>query len=133
MIQVFTKEWEITKNYIFDVTSKASVINLDWHDFEHRAQAGRPVVAVKVDEPLAFSELMSEGIGLAKQHIRGTLSSLMIVAASKPGEDLMMEELGGVGAILNEFADEGVDIVWGLLETEDIEHNHCVTVFAFEK
>ena len=88
---------------------------------------------MKVDEPLAFSELMSEGIGLAKQHIRGTLSSLMIVAASKPGEDLMMEELGGVGAILNEFADEGVDIAWGLLETEDIEHNHCVTVFAFEK
>ena len=133
MIQVFTKDWEITKNSIFDVAEKKSLICLDWHDFESRAMVSRPVVAVKVDEPLAFSELMSEGIGLAKQHIRGTLSSLMIVAASKPGEDLMMEELGGVGAILNEFADEGVDIAWGLLETEDIEHNHCVTVFALEK
>ena len=133
MIQVFTKEWEITKNYIFDVTSKASVINLDWHDFEHRAQAGRPVVAVKVDEPLAFSELMSEGIGLAKQHIRGTLSSLMIVSACKTGKDLMMEDMSGMSECLNEYADAGVDIVWSLQETADIEHHLCVMIFAFEK
>ena len=133
MIQVFTKEWEITKTYIFDVVEKKSLICLDWHDFESRAMVSRPVVAVKVDEPLTFSELISKGIGLAKQHIRGTLSSLMIVSACKTGKDLMMEDMSGMSECLNEYADAGVDIVWSLQETADIEHHLCVMIFAFEK
>ena len=49
MVQTITKEWEITKTYIFDVASRDGIINLDWNDFESRARNMKVAVAVKVD------------------------------------------------------------------------------------
>ena len=46
MIQVITKEWEITKAYIYDVALLPGLIKLDWDDFEVFAEKHRPVVAV---------------------------------------------------------------------------------------
>ena len=43
MIQIVTKEWEITKNYIFEVAMREGLINLDWYDFERRAQKSLPL------------------------------------------------------------------------------------------
>ena len=34
MVQTITKEWQITKMYIYEVVLRDGVISLDWDDFE---------------------------------------------------------------------------------------------------
>lgn len=133
MTQVVTKEKEVAKTYFSDVCQKEWQVNLDWHDFERQAQAGRPAVAVRMDEPLPFSELMAKSVELAKQHIGGTLSGLIIASAYKKGEELMMLELDGMNAAFDSIISEEVNMLWGLRESEEIVNSRCVTVFAFEK
>ncbi len=45
MIQVITREWEVTKDYIFEVVLRDGIIKLGWHDFEMKAQESRSAVA----------------------------------------------------------------------------------------
>lgn len=37
MIKTITREWEITKDYIFEVALRNGIVKLGWHDFEKMA------------------------------------------------------------------------------------------------
>lgn len=73
MVQVITKEWEITKTYIYEVVLRDGLIRLDWNDFEMKAQESRPAVAVKVDEPFNISKMIETVLGEIKKKIKGKL------------------------------------------------------------
>lgn len=133
MIQIVTKEWEITKNYIFEVTMREGLINLDWYDFERRAQKSRPAVEVKVDEPLDISSMIEKAGEEVKKNINGTLSSLMLLISYKKDKELMMEEMNGLNDILPKLAEDNVDICWGIQQNEQTENDRCITIYAFER
>lgn len=133
MIKIVTKEWEITKNYIFEVTMREGLINLDWYDFERRAQESRPAVEVKVDEPLDISSMIEKAGEEVKKNINGTLSSLMLLISYKKDKELMMEEMNGLNDILPKLAEDNVDICWGIQQNEQTENDRCITIYAFER
>lgn len=133
MIQIVTKEWEITKNYIFEVAMREGLINLDWYDFERRAQESRPAVEVKVDEPLDISSMIEKAGEEVKNNINGTLSSLMLLISYKKDKELMMEEMNGLNDILPKLAEDNVDICWGIQQNEQTENDRCITIYAFER
>lgn len=133
MIKIVTKEWEITKNYIFEVTMREGLINLDWYDFERRAQESRPAVEVKVDEPLDISSMIEKAGEEVKKNINGTLSSLMLLISYKKNKELMMEEMNGLNDILPKLAEDNVDICWGIQQNEQTENDRCITIYAFER
>ena len=132
MIQIIRSEWEISKTYIFDVALRDGIINLDWQDFENIARKSKPAVAVKIDENLDVSELTEKAIRKAKENVNGKLVGIITVVSFKKGNELMMDEMGGINACFSCLADEGVDILWGLQQDDSIASNRCVTVFAFE-
>ena len=131
MIQIIKSEWEIAKTYIFDVVLRDGIINLDWHDFENMAREAKPAVAVKIDEHHDVSELTEEAIRKARENVKGKLDGIIAVVSFKKGNELMMDEMGGINACFSCLADEGVDILWGLQQDDSITSNRCVTVFAF--
>lgn len=133
MIQIITKEWEITKTYIYEVVLRDGLIKLDWKDFEMKARESRPAVAVKVDEANSLAELTFHAIGEVKKNVKRVLSCVMVVLSFKKGHDLMMDELGGMNESFSRLADENVDIMWGIQQIENINNNRSITVFAFEK
>lgn len=133
MIQIVTKEWEITKNYIFEVAMREGLINLDSYDFERRAQESRPAVEVKVDEPLDISSMIEKAGEEVKNNINGTLSSLMLLISYKKDKELMMEEMNGLNDILPKLAEDNVDICWGIQQNEQTENDRCITIYAFER
>lgn len=133
MIQVITKEWEVTKDYIFEVVLRDGIIKLDWHDFEMKAQENRPAVAVKVDEPFGISKMTVKALEEINENIDGMLTGLIVVISYKKDKELMMEELGGLNDSLSRLAEENVDINWGIQLDGQITNNRCITVYAFEK
>ncbi len=133
MIQITTREWEVTKNYIFEIVLRDGLIKLDWHDFEMKAQESRPAVAVKVDEPLNISKMIETALGEIKKKIKGKLACLMLIIAYKKDKELMMEEIGGLNDSLSLLAEEGVDINLGIQQNGQITNDRSITVYAFEK
>lgn len=133
MVQVITREWEITKTYIFEVVMRDGMIRLDWNDFEMKAWKNKPAVAVIIDEPLSISEMMVKTIEEIKKNINNTLSSVMIIISYKKDQPLMMDELGGMNECLSRLAEEDVEINWGVQEADEITNSRSMTIFAFEK
>lgn len=133
MVQIITREWEIAKTYIYEVVLRDGLISLDWNDFEMKARHNKPTVAVKMDEPLGISEMTVKVIEEIKKNINNTLSSVMVIISYKKDQNLMMDELGGMNGSLSRLADEGVEIVWGIQEADEITNSRGMTVFAFEK
>lgn len=133
MIQVITREWEVTKDYIFEVVLRDGIIKLDWHDFEMKAQESRPAVAVKVDEPFGLSRMTAKALEEINENIEGLLTGLIVVISYKKDKELMMEELGGLNDNLSRLAEENVDINWGIQQDGQITNGRCITVYAFEK
>lgn len=131
MIQVVTREWEITKNYFVKVAMIPGMINLEWNDFEKKAQKGRPAVEVKVDEPLDISSMIEKAFEEVKKNINGTLSGLILVISYK--KELMMEELNGLDSILPKLSENNVDVSFGILQDEQTENDNCITIYAFER
>ena len=109
MVQVITREWEITKTYIFEVALKEGAINLDWNDFEMNAQAGKPVAAVIIDEPQSIAEMTTKAIEEAWKAVKGTLSSLIVVLSYPKGYSLKMTELEGLAQIFAGHPD--IDVI----------------------
>lgn len=130
MVQVITREWEITKTYIFEVALKEGAINLDWNDFEMNAQAGKPVAAVIIDEPLSFAEMGTKAIEEARKAVKGTLSSLIVVISYRKDNSIKMTELGELSEIFAGLPD--IDVIWGVQESDTITNSPTITVFAFE-
>lgn len=131
MIQVVTREWEITKDYFVKVAMIPGMINLEWNDFEKKAQKGRPAVEVKVDEPLDISSMIEKAFEEVKKNINGTLSGLILVISYK--KELMMEELNGLDSILPKLSENNVDVSFGILQDEQTENDNCITIYAFER
>lgn len=131
MIQVITREWEITKNYFVKVAMILGMINLDWNDFEKKAQKGRPAVEVMVDEPLDISSMIEKAFEEVQKNINGTLYSLILVISYK--KELMMEKLNGLDRILPKLSENNVDVSFGILQNEQTENDYCITIYAFEK
>ena len=128
MIQIITREWEVTKNYIFEIVLRDGLIKLDWHDFEMKAQESRPAVAVKVDEPFNISKMTETALEEIKNNIKGTLASLMLIISYKKNK-----EVGGLHDSLSRLAEEGVDINLGIQQNGQIINDRNITVYAFEK
>lgn len=133
MVQIITREWEITKTYIFEVVLRDGMIRLDWNDFEMKARQSKPAIAVKVDEPLGISEMTVKAIEEIKRNIKSTLSSVMIIISYKKDQNLMMDELGGMDESLSCLAEEDIEITWGIQEVDEITNSRSMIVFAFEK
>lgn len=129
MVQVITREWEITKTYIFEVALKEGAINLDWNDFEMNAQASKPVAAVIIDEPLSIAEMGTKAIEEARKAVKSTLSSLIVVISYPKGYSLKMTELGELSEIFAGLPD--IDVIWGVQDSDTITTT-TITVFAFE-
>ena len=79
MVQIITREWEITKTFIFEVVMQEGVMKIDWNDFESNAQHSKPAVAVKVDEPLGISEMIDMAFEEMMKNLTGTLTSVIII------------------------------------------------------
>lgn len=133
MVQIITREWEITKTFIFEVVMKEGVMKIDWNDFESNAQHSKPAVAVKVDEPLGISEMMDMAFEEMMKNLTGTLTSVMIIISYRLDQNIMMAELGGMNESFSRLSEEEVEIVWCIQEADDITNSRSITVFAFEK
>lgn len=133
MIKVITREWEVTKDYIFEIALRDGLIKLDWNDFEMKAQESRPALAVKVDEPLTISRMVEIAFEEIKKNFEGTLFSLMLIIFYKKDKELMMEEIGGLNDRLSHLAKKGVEISLGIQQNGQITNDRSITIYAFEK
>ena len=104
-VAIITKEWEMTKDYIFEVAMKHGLINLDWHDFENFAYKYKPLL-VKV-------------------------SAVIISMAFKPSSPMAVDEMNGMNANLDELTNQGTDILWGLREDDGIPYERSATLYVF--
>ena len=133
MVQIITREWEITKTFIFEVVMKEGLMKIDLNDFENAAKHSKPAVAVKVDEPLGISEMMDMAFEEMMKNLTGTLTSVMIIISYRLDQNIMMAELGGMNESFSRLSEEEVEIVWCIQEADDITNSRSITVFAFEK
>lgn len=132
MISLTTKEWEITKNFIFDVMNKDGRINFDWMDFEGFARECTPSVMVKVDEALSIRHQSVIAVDEVKKNVHGTLKGLLVAVFYKEDETIAMDELKGLQEVLSDLPAE-LDVTWGVLQSEDLKNSRGVAMFAFEK
>lgn len=133
MVQIITREWEITKTFIFEVVMKEGLMKIDLNDFENTTKHSKPAVAVKVDEPLGISEMMDMAFEEMMKNLTGTLTSVMIIISYRQDQNIMMAELGGMNESFSRLSEEEVEIVWCIQEADDITNSRSITVFAFEK
>lgn len=133
MVQTITKEWEITKTYIFDVASRDGIINLDWNDFESRARNMKVAVAVKVDEPLTVGELAQKAIEVVLDYMGNDLGSVIVAISFKPDDEMLMGEMESLYDSFSGLTEREIDVLWGIQSSNEIENKRCVSVFAFEK
>lgn len=133
MIQTITQEWEITKNYIFDVALKDALINLDWNDFESMAYNHKVSMAVLCDEPLSIGLQLSKVLEEVEKNKTGKLAGIIVVMYFKPDKEMMLNELNAIHECFGNLADEEVNIVWGIQSSEKITNERSITLFAFEE
>lgn len=132
MIQVQTKEWQITKTYIYDVELLTGLINLDWDDFKEFAENHRPIVAVRNEGDNSVKELTEKAMTEIQKRCSNKLSSIIISISYKEGEELMMEEMEGVSDCLTMFANKNIEIKCGISQSNTLKCRRCISVFAFE-
>ena len=68
MVQTITKEWQITKMYIYEVVLRDGVISLDWDDFETFANENIPLLAIRNEGDTPVKDLVKEAMDEAKNH-----------------------------------------------------------------
>ncbi len=132
MLQVKTREWEITKAYIYDVALLPGLINLDWDDFKAYAERHRPVVAVINDGDAPVNELAEQAMAEMQRHFYDHPSNLIVSLSYSEGEELTMDEMGCVSDCLRMLADEKTEIKWGVSQNNSLKCKRCISVFAFE-
>lgn len=132
MIQVITREWQITKTYIYDVALLSGLINLDWDDFKVFAGSHRPVVAVRNEGACSVKELTEQTMSEIRKHCSNKLSNIIVSISYKEGEELMMDEMEEVSDCLTMLANENIGIKWGISQNDTLKCKRCISVFAFE-
>lgn len=133
MIQIITKEWEITKTYIFDVVMRDGLIRLDWDDFRNFAENYRPRIAVKVEEDLPIPGLVECAMREIEKYCLGRLASFIVSISYKRDDEIMMDEINGLSESLASIADNDIEIKWGLSPNDNVRYRRSLGIFVFEK
>jgi len=131
MIQTITKEWQITKMYIYEVVLRDGVISLDWNDFETFAEKHRPLVAIRNEGDAPVKELVSEAMEEVKKHSSDKPSSIIISISYQKNAEIMMDEMFGLSDNMDEIVSENVEIKWGISQDDNLESKRSVCVFIF--
>lgn len=131
MVQVFTKEWQITKTYIYDVAMINGLINLDWDNFEAFADDCRPLVAVKNEGDASVGELVQEALDEVRVYGEDKISHIILSISRKEIAGIDMEEMSAVNDCLSVFDDMDMEIKWGVSQNDSMESMYRVCVFAF--
>lgn len=130
-VAIITKEWEITKDYIFDVVMKHGLINLDWHDFANFASMYKPLFAIKADGYGTMSDQMSIALKGMNLQTDVKISAVIISMAYDPSSPMAVDEMNGMNVKLDELVSQGMDVLWGLREDEGIPYERSVTLYVF--
>lgn len=132
MLSVINREWQIAKTYIEDALSLSGPINLDWDDFKEFAEKHRPVLAVRNEGDTAVKELTEETMAEMRKRCSNNLSNIILLISYKEGENLMMDEMEAVSNCLATFANENIEIKWGISQNSSLNCKRCIAIFAFE-
>lgn len=127
-VAIITKEWEMTKDYIFEVAMKHGLINLDWNDFANFASKYKPLLAMKADGYGTVSDQMSIALKGMNLQADVKVSAVIISMAFKPSSPMLVDEMN---ANLDELTKQGTDILWGLREDNGIPYERSVTLYVF--
>lgn len=130
-VAIITKEWEITKDYIFEVAMKHGLINLNWHDFANFASKYKPLLAIKVDGYGSMSNHVSTALKGMNLQADVKISAIIISMAFKPSSPMLVDEMNEMNANLDELTNQGTDILWGLREDDGIPYERSVTLYVF--
>ena len=136
MVQVITREWEITKTYIYEVVSKKRQRDLRWKAFELKAQDNKPVVAVKVDEPLPLYEIARTAFDEIKKNVKGRLSCMFFFVYYKKGRGVDWDDVGELNSHLYDIIrkEKGPEAFYvGAKESDTITNYLSIAIYAFEK
>lgn len=131
MIRTITKEWQITKMYIYEVVLRDGVISLDWDDFEIFAEKHHPLMAIRNEGNVPVKNLVSEAMEEVKKYSSGKLSSIIISISYQKNTEIMMDEMFGLSDNMDEIAGENVEIKWGICQGDNLESKRSVCVFIF--
>lgn len=130
-VAIITKDWEITKDYIFEVAMKHGLINLNWHDFANFASKYKPLLAIKVDGYGSMSNHVSTALKGMNLQADVKISAIIISMAFKPSSPMLVDEMNEMNANLDELTNQGTDILWGLREDDGIPYERSVTLYVF--
>ena len=130
-VAIITKEWEMTKDYIFEVAMKHGLINLDWNDFANFASKYKPLLAMKADGYGTMSDQMSIALKGMNLQADVKVSAVIISMAFKPSSPMLVDEMNEMNANLDELTKQGTDILWGLREDDGIPYERSVTLYVF--
>lgn len=131
MIRTITKEWLITKTYVYEVVLQDGMISLGWDDFQTMASNGRPIIAVSVDGDVTIGELASDAMAEIKKHCSGSPSGIIVSVSCKKVEEIMMDEMFGLSDSMDNIASENIEIKWGICQNDGLESKRCVSVYFF--
>lgn len=132
MVQVITREWEITKTYIYDIVLRDGIIQLDWDDFQMFANHHRPMAAVRVEENRTVPQLVEQATEEVMNCTSKKLSCFIISIYHKDGEDIMMDELMGVAKQMRTIVDDDVQIKCCVSHKNNMETPRGICIYAFE-
>ena len=60
------------------------------------------------------------------------LSSFIVLVSYKEGDELMIDEMNKIRGCLTMFANENIEIKWGISPQKSLIGKRCVFIFAFE-
>lgn len=132
MIQTITREWEITKVYIYEVAQHDGLISLDWDDFQTLAENHRPLMAIKTEGDDTVTNLVAKAMSeINKQYSDGP-SGIIVSISFKKGEEITMDEMFGLNDIMNDISTENMEFKWGISQNDDLKSKRSVCIFAFK-
>lgn len=127
-----TREWEITKTYLYEVAFHDGVISLGWDDFQTIAENHRPLMAIKTDGDCAVKELVAKAMNEINRQCSTSPAGIIVSISYRKDEEIMMDEMFGLSDGMDSIATENVEIKWGISQNDSLKSKRCVWVFAFE-
>lgn len=131
MVQIITREWEITKFYMEEVVNQEGLVKLDMENFERMTQYYKPAVVVKVSEDMPLSKLVQQAFEEMCKHVSGLLRGIIMVVGYREDRELMMDELSYLYEPFKNAPE--ADVVWGIYRQGGLTAPRSITLFAFEK
>lgn len=128
---IITEEWEMTKDYIFEVAMKHGLINLDMNDFTKFASMYKPVMAIKAGGNGSMSNHVSTALKGMNLQNEGKISAIIISMSYNPSCPMVVDEMNGMKVNLDELTSKGSDVLWGLREDDGIPYERSVALYVF--